>query len=221
MGCCVFDRAVDLAEKVDKNGVRRYIFETGVPKSSNLLLRPSAERSQDMMPTHTPTDEQLKDQAIRQALAGDTGGARRSASGIADRRYLRETWQMMLFVESERGNVQAVKDTILSCPDPSLLASHFYLELPQVFVKAGDRSGAIEIAKAMGDAGVLPLIGIAAHLAEDGDLVGVQAALSQIDDEDLRAMILRKVRAYQPKTQRFDGVNLVEDQAAETNSLAA
>ena len=94
-----------------------------------------------MMPTQTPTDEQLKDQAIRQALSGDTIGARETISGVVDRRYLRDAWQMLLFIESERGNVQAVKDTIVSCPDQTLLASHFYLELPQVFVKAGDRSG--------------------------------------------------------------------------------
>lgn len=173
-----------------------------------------------MMPTQPPTDAQLKDQAIRQALAGDTTEARQTANEIVDTRYLREAWQMMLFVESERGNVQAVKDTIVSCPDPSLLASHFYLELPQVFVKAGDRSGAIEIAKAMGDAGVLPLIGIAAHLAEDGDIVGVREALSHID-EDLRTMIIRKVNVYQTKVERLDGRNLVTDQAAEANSLAA
>jgi len=173
-----------------------------------------------MMPTQTPTDAQLKDQAIRKALAGDTTEARQTANEIVDKRCLREAWQMMLFIESERGNVQAVKDTIVSCPDPSLLASHFYLELPNVFVKAGDRSGAIEIAKAMGDAGVLPLIGIVAHLAEDGDIVGVREALSHID-EDLRAMIMRKVNGYQPKIQCLDGLDLVGDQAAEANSLAA
>jgi hypothetical protein len=206
-------------EKIDKNGVHRYISkqESGM---SNLIFRSIAERRQVMMPSQTLTDEQLKDQAIRQALAGDTAGARQTASEIVDKRYLREAWQMMLFVESERGNVQAVKDTILSCPDPSLLASHFYLELPKVFIKAGDRSGAIEIAKAMGDAGVLPLIGIVAHLAEDGDIVGVREALSHVD-EDLRAMIMRKVSAYQPKIQRLDGLTLMGDQAAETNSLAA
>lgn len=174
-----------------------------------------------MMPTQTLTGEQLKDQAIRQALAGDAAGARQTASEIVDRRYLRETWQMMLFVESERGNVQAVKDIIVSCPDPSLLAGHFYLELPQVFVKAGDRSSAIEIAKAMGDAGVLPLIGIAAHLAQDGDFVGVQEALSHIDDEELRAMILRKVTVCQPKGERLDGLSLMANQAAPSASLAA
>ncbi|MDF0673969.1 MAG: hypothetical protein P0120_06460 [Nitrospira sp.] len=174
-----------------------------------------------MMPTQTLTDEQLKDQAIRQALVGEAAGARQTANEIVNRRYLREAWQMVLFVESERGNVQAVTDTILSCPDPSLLASHFYLELPQVFVKAGDRSGAIEIAKAMGDAGVLPLIGIAAHLAQDGDLEGVRDALSHIDDEDLRAMILRKVSVYQPNIQRHDGLNMVGNQATAANSLAA
>ena len=173
-----------------------------------------------MMPTQTLTDAQLKDRAIRQALAGNTAGARQTVNEIVDKRYLREAWQMMLFIESERGDVQAVKDTIVSCPDPSLLASHFYLELPQVFVKAGDRSGAIEIAKAMGNAGVLPLIGIAAHLAEDGDFAGVREALSHID-EDLRTMIMHKVRAYQPKVERLDRLNLVADEAAEADSLAA
>jgi len=172
-----------------------------------------------MMPTQTLTDEQLKNQAIRQALAGDVAGARLTANEIVDKRYLREAWQMMLFVESERGNTQAVKDTIVSCPDPSLLTSHFYLELPQVFVKAGDRSGAIEIAKAMGDAGVLPLIGIAAHLAQDGDIEGVREALSHID-EDLRAMIMRKVSACHQKGGRLEGQNLAK-QAASPASLAA
>lgn len=172
-----------------------------------------------MMPTQTLTDEQLKDQVIRHALAGNTAGARQTANEIVDRRHLREAWQMMLFVESERGNVQAVKDTIVSCPDPSLLASHFYLELPQVFVKAGDRSGAIEIAKAMGDAGVLPLIGIAAHLAQDGDLEGVREALSHID-EDLRTMIMRRVNTCHQKGDRLEALNL-PDQAASSASLAA
>jgi hypothetical protein len=171
-----------------------------------------------MMPTQTLTDEQLKDQAIRRALAGDIEGARQIANEIVDRRYLREAWQMMLFVESERGNVQAVKDTIVSCPDPSLLASHFYLDLPQVFIKAGDRSSAIEIAKVMGDAGVLPLIGIVAHLAQDGDIEGVREALAHID-EDLRAMIMRKVNVCQ-KSNRREALNLA-DQAAPSASLAA
>jgi hypothetical protein len=174
-----------------------------------------------MMPTQTPADEELKNQVIKQVLAGDTAGARQTAGGIVDKRYLREAWQMMLFIETERGNVQAVKDTILSCPDPSLLASHFYLELPQVFIKGGNRSGAIEIAQAMGSYGVLPLIGMAAHLAEDGDAVGVQEALSHIEDEDLRTMILRKVSAYQPKIHGLDGLQPVGGQVAETNSLAA
>lgn len=173
-----------------------------------------------MMPTQILTEEQLKNQAIQQALAGDAVGARQTVSGMTDRRYLREAWQMMLFVESERGSVQRVKDIIVSCPDSSLLASHFYLELPQLFVKAGDRFGAIEIAKAMGNAGVLPLIGIAAHLAQDGDTEGVRDALAHIDEEDLRTMILRKVSAYQPKLQRLDGLNVV-DQTAESDSLAA
>ena len=174
-----------------------------------------------MIPAHTPTDEELKNQVIRQVLAGDTAGAQQTANEIADTRQLRDAWQMMLFVESERGNVQALKHTILSCPDPALLASHFYLELPQLFIKAGDRAGAVEIAKAMGNAGVLPLIGIAAHMAQDGDMDGAHDALSHIEDEDLRTMILRKVIAYQPRIQRLDGMNLDGDRATEDDSLAA
>ena len=170
-----------------------------------------------MIPTHTPTDEELKNQVIRQVLAGDTAGAQQTANEIADTRHLRDAWQMMLFVESERGNVQALKHTILSCPDPALLASHFYLELPQLFIKAG----AAEIAKAMGNAGVLPLIGIAAHMAQDGDMDGAHDALSHIEVEDLRTMILRKVIAYQPRVQRLDGMNLDGDRATEEDSLAA
>lgn len=174
-----------------------------------------------MMTTQTPTDEQLKDQAIRQALVGDTAGARRTASDIVDKRYLREAWQMMLFIESERGDVRAVKDMIISCPDPSLLASHFYLDLPQVFVKAGDRSGAIEIAQAMGSYGVLPLIGIAAHLAEDGDFLGVREALSHIDDEGLRTMIISRVNACHFNGERPETLSLWTEQPPPSDSLAA
>jgi hypothetical protein len=204
-------------EKIDKSGFHRYIPNW----CPNLVPQYRSKEEPTMMPTQVLTEEQLKNQAIRQALAGDAAEARQTVSGIADKRYLREAWQMMLFVESERGNVQAVKDIILSCPDSSLLASHFYLELPQLFVKAGDRFGAIEIAKAMGNAGVVPLICIAAHLAQDGDIGGVQDALSHIDEEDLRAMILRKVSAYQPKLQRLDGLNELGDQTVESDSLAA
>jgi hypothetical protein len=173
-----------------------------------------------MIPTHTSSDEQLKDQAIRQALSGDTAGARQTAGEIADRQHLRDAWQMMLFVESERGNVQTLKDTILSCPDSSLLASHFYLELPQLFIKAGDRAGAIEIANAMGHAGVLPLIGIAAHLAQDGDMAGVHDALSRLDDEDLKTMILCKISTLQPMAERLDTRGLNTNQGA-SGTLAA
>jgi hypothetical protein len=207
-------------EKVDKNGVHRYISRETF-KTFRCTTSSRTGRRQTMMTIQTSTDEQLKDQAIRQALAGDIAGARETVSGVVDRRYLRDAWQMMLFIESERGNVQSVKDTIVSCPDPSLLASHFYLELPQVFVKAGDRSGAIEIAKAMGNAGVLPLIGIAAHLAQDGDAAGVREALSHLDDENLRSMILNKVSAYQPKAERLTARDRRADQAAPSGSLAA
>jgi hypothetical protein len=174
-----------------------------------------------MTPTQTQTDEQLKDQAIRQVLVGDTAGARQTVRNIVDKRYLREAWQMMLFIEAERGDVRAIKDTIVSCPDPSLLAGHFYLDLPQVFVKAGDRSGAIEIARAMGSYGVLPLIGIAAHLAEDGDFSGVHEALAHIDDEALRAMIISKVNACHVNDERPETRSLWTTPPASPDALAA
>ncbi len=207
-------------EKIDKISDHGYI---SIQKFWDSPIRyfDQSGRRHDMIQTQASTDEQLKDQAIRQALVGDLTGARQTAGEIVDKRYSREAWQMMLFVESERGNVQSVKDTIVSCPDPSLLASHFYLELPQLFVKAGDRSGAIEIAKAMGNAGVLPLIGIAAHLAQDGDIEGMRDALAHIDDADLRVLILRKVTAYQPTMPGLDDLDSMRTETAQTDSLAA
>src|SRR5690349_21776200 len=118
----------DSHEKIDKNGFHGYIPNQALWNQYD--TQSTWERRQAMMSTHTFTDEQLKDQAIRHALAGNTAGARQTANEIVDRRHLREAWQMMLFIESERGNVQAVKDIITSCPDPSHLAGHFYLELP-------------------------------------------------------------------------------------------
>jgi hypothetical protein len=160
-----------------------------------------------MMGAQALADEQLRDQAIQQALAGDPTSARQTIRGMVDRRYLREVWQMMLFVESDRGDVEAVKDTILSCPDPSLLASHFYRELPLVFVRAGDTSGAIEIAKTMGNYGVFPLIGIAAHLAEEGDVVGVREALAHIGDEEFKISIMNKMYACHSKNKNLEALS--------------
>jgi hypothetical protein len=152
-----------------------------------------------MMTAHTLTEAQLKDYSIKQALAGNTAGARQTANEMVDGAYLREVWQTILFVEADRRGVQGVKETILSCPDHSLLACHSYRELPFTFVKAGDVSGAIEIATAMGDVGVLPLIGIAVHLAGKGDFMGMRDALSHIDDEGLRTLVMNNVQDYQSK----------------------
>ena len=43
-----------------------------------------------------PTDENLKNRVIEQALAGDNMGARETARGIADRECLRQAWLAML-----------------------------------------------------------------------------------------------------------------------------
>jgi hypothetical protein len=71
----------------------------------------------------------------------------------------------------------------------------------------------------MGDAGVLPLIGIAAHLAQDGDSEGVREALSHID-EDLRAMIMPRVDTCRQKEDRLEALNL-PDPVPSSASLAA
>lgn len=87
------------------------------------------------------TDEQLKGQAIKQALAGDAAGARRTANQIRERDKLGQAWKMILTVTAERRDVGAVKETIASCPAPSLLSGHSYRDLPIDFVRGGDTSG--------------------------------------------------------------------------------
>ncbi|MDH4078371.1 MAG: hypothetical protein OEU68_00985 [Nitrospira sp.] len=150
----------------------------------------SPERRHAIRPGQFPTEEQLKDYTMNQALAGDTTGARQSVKGIANRTYLREAWQTILFVEAGHRDVQGVKDTIVSCPDQSLLRCHTYHDIPLGFLKDGNLAGAIEIAQTMGDFGVLPLLLIVVNLIDKGDFVRVRETLPHIPDNAMRAFIM-------------------------------
>ncbi len=159
----------------------------------------SPERRHAIRPGQFPTEEQLKDYTIKQALAGDTAGARQSVSGIANRTYQREAWQTILYADAGRRDVQGVKDTIVSCPDHSLLRGHAYRDIPLDFLKDGDIAGAIEIAQTMGDFGVLPLMLIAVDLIDKGDFVRVRETLSHIADNGIRTFILNMMDERQAK----------------------
>lgn len=159
----------------------------------------SPERRHTIRPGPFPTEEQLKDYTINQALAGDTTGARQSVSGIANRSYLREAWQTILFVEAGHRDVQGVKDTIVSCPDQSLLRCHAYRDIPLDFLKDGNLAGAVEIAQTMGDCGGLPLLLIVVYLMDKGDLVRARETLPHIADDGIRTFILNMMDERQEK----------------------
>jgi hypothetical protein len=151
------------------------------------------------MSDQTLTDETLKDHAIRQVFAGNVSGARQTIERMVDRRYLRDVWWAILCMQKDCGDVEGVKETIVSCPDKSLLACHEYRELPLAFARAGNVAGAIEIAKAMGDSGMLPLLMIPLVLMNKGDFVGARGAVSHIDEEACRIMIMNYVDQCQRK----------------------
>ena len=167
------------------------------PVVFSLIVSP--ERRHAIKPGQFPTEEQLKDYTINQALAGDTTGARQSVSGIANRTYLREAWQTILFVEAGHRNVQGVKDTIASCPDQSLLRCHTYRDIPLDFLKDGNLAGAIEIAQTMGDFGVFPLMLIAVNLIDKGDCLRVHEMLPCIADDGIRTFIINMMEERQSK----------------------
>lgn len=158
-----------------------------------------AEGSQDAMSDQPLTDEKLKDHAIEQALAGDFIEARHTIERMVDRRYVREAWQAILSFQRNHGDVQGVKETIVSCPDDSLLVSHEYRKLPLHFARAGNVAGAIEIAKTMGHRGMFSLLMIPVALATKGDFVGAREAVSHIDDEAYRSMIVNMMDKLQRK----------------------
>lgn len=93
------------------------------------------------MSDHGFTDETLKDRAVRQAFAGNVNGARQTIGRMVDRKYLRDVWGAILCINKDHGDVQGVKETIVSCPDKSLLSCHEYRELPLAFARAGNVAG--------------------------------------------------------------------------------
>lgn len=164
-----------------------------------LAGREPRERRHAIRPDQFSTEEQLKDYTINQALTGDTTGARQSVQGIANGAYLREAWQTILFLEASSRDVQGVKDTIVSCPDHSLLKGHAYRDIPLDFLKDGDLAGAIEIAQAMGDFGRLPLLLIAVNLIEKGEGAKVRDMLPCIADDGIRTFIIDMMDKRQSK----------------------
>jgi hypothetical protein len=151
------------------------------------------------MPNQPLTDEQLKDRAIEQASAGDFIGARQTTRGIIDREYLRQAWLEILGIQTDRGDVQGIKETIVACPDHSLLRCLWYHELPLYLYRAGDISGAMEIANSMGDFGKFSLALIPLGLAGKGDFVAARKAVSHIDDEATRNSVMNQVDELQGK----------------------
>lgn len=141
------------------------------------------------------TGEQLKEHAIKQALAGDSAGARRTASQIGDRENVRQAWQKILFIAAGRRDVQAVTEIIVSCPDEKLFHCHSYRDLPHAFIDAGDIDGAIEVARTMGDLGCFGLMRIALLLAQGGDLVRAKEVLSYVH-QDISILLMPTLDEY-------------------------
>jgi hypothetical protein len=156
------------------------------------------------MPDQLLSDETRKDRAIELAVAGNIIEARHTVGGIVDRKCLGDAWKAILSIQGDRGDVQGVKDTIISCSDRSLLYGHTYLELPLRFARAGNVTGAIEIANAMGSWGRLSLTIIPCALMHRGDVVGAREAVSHIEDEDMRNDMVRRLDELQQKAQIQD-----------------
>lgn len=141
-------------------------------------------------------DEYIRNRVIEQAVAGEVIGARQSISEMVDPRYQREAWFAMLGIQRNRKDVQGIKDTIVACPDHSLLHCISYFHLPLDIHRAGDVCGAMEIAYLMGDDGEFSLLMIPLGLALKGDLVGMREAVSCIEDEATRNRILNTVDEF-------------------------
>lgn len=156
------------------------------------------------MPDPSRIDEQLRDRALQQAFAGDDIGARQTIGGMVDRECLGVAWKGILCIQSDRGDVQGVKDTILACPDDSLLVSPDYHQVPLHFARAVNVTGAIEIAQTMGPRGTLSRMMIPLVLMKKGDCVGARDAASHINDETQRSMIVTMVDEDQRKHERSE-----------------
>ncbi len=138
-------------------------------------------------------DENLKNRIIEQALAGDVIGARQTIREMVDPRYQREAWIAILGIQSDRMDVEGIKETIVACTDDSLLHCISYHHLPLDVSRAGDVCGAMEIANTMGVAGEFSLMMIPCGLALEGNFVGMREAVSCIEDEATRNRILNTV----------------------------
>jgi hypothetical protein len=151
------------------------------------------------MPDLFSPDEALRNEAIEQAMEGNFVGARYTAARIVTRQYLREAWSYILCIQRDREDVQGIKETISSCPDPSLLRSHDYSDLPLHFARMGNRTAALEIVKAMGAAGSLALLCILTpwDLLRKGDYAGAREAVAKIEDELMRSQINYLVEEHQ------------------------
>ena len=151
------------------------------------------------------TDKHLEDCAIKQATVGDIIGARQTLRGIVDKGCQHDAWIAILGIQMDRRDVQGIKETIVACPDHSILRCLWYRDLPLYFYRAGDVAGAIEIANTMGDFGKFALALIPIGLATTGDFVGAREAVSRISDEVTRNDRMNTVDELQRKSETLEG----------------
>jgi hypothetical protein len=154
------------------------------------------------MPDLFRPDEALRNESIELAMAGDYIGVRHTAATITTRQYLREVWMCILFIQRDLGDVDGIKQTIVSCPDQSLLRSHEYSRLPVDFLeRTGNRTGAIEIAETMGSHGFMSMLILLTpfDLLDKGNYAGAKDAVASIKDEEMRRHISHFVDVQQRK----------------------
>lgn len=147
------------------------------------------------MPDRFHPDEALKNKAIAEAMEGDVLGARQTAAKIATRQDFWEAWIYILHLQRDRGDVEGIRETILSCPNPSWLQGHSYADLAWHFARIGNRTAAIEIAKLLGPSGAMTLLWLLApmDLLRKGDYAGARQAVAKVDDERLRNQLNKLV----------------------------
>jgi len=75
---------------------------------------------EETLQDRSPNDTTLMEIAGTQAEAGDIVGARQTVGQITDRRYLRWAWITIRGHQFRLGDLNGVKETILSFPDDFL-----------------------------------------------------------------------------------------------------
>ena len=85
-------------------------------------------KGRNPLPDRFHPDEALKNEVVAQAMEGNFTGARQTAAKIAARQEFWEAWISILYLQRDRGDVEGIKETILSCPNPSWLQGHSYAE---------------------------------------------------------------------------------------------